>query len=81
MAGRHATRWQLFAADMVKHLCDTLLFKENLCEKRRPSEVVINVWCCALLVTHEMATVFGNASKTDCTELCRLSSSTSVSHK
>ena len=61
MTGRHSTRLHLFAAEMAKHFCETLLFKLNLCEKRWPSEVAINVLCCALMVTHEMDTVFDNA--------------------
>ena len=55
MTGRHSTRLHLFAAEMAKHFCETL------CEKRWPSEVAINKLCCALMVTHEMDTVFDNA--------------------
>ena len=37
MTGRHSTHLYLFAAEMTKHFCETLLFKLNLCEMRCPA--------------------------------------------
>ena len=63
MTGQHKTRMHLFAGRMAKHFYQTLLFTLSLSEKRCAVKIKINMWCCALMVVHEMATVFSNGLK------------------
>ena len=63
MTGQHSTRMHLFAGRMAKHFCQTLLFKLSLSEKRCAVKIEINVWCCALMAAHEIATVFSTGLK------------------
>ena len=81
MKGRHSTRLHLFAAKMAKHFREILRFKLNLCEKRCPSEFAIKMWCCALMVTHEMTSVFGNVCVRQCLKNCPVRKSVMRRHQ
>lgn len=57
ITGRGATPLHRFAADLATRFCESLLFQVNLCAKICPSEVAVNMWYYALMITYRVALV------------------------